>query len=341
MSIFNGIHLNPFALHTAKNEWETRDRPLPQRVLRASSGVVYDIFLKNPYDITIGNAKTIFVTSKTQYTKIQKAAGAAFILIGALYAFMLYGGTIWYSGTTIVAAGTAVGWTGLKSIGLLIQTIGEKIFLTGAVPVYGLCYLLPKKIALFLPVMAKFVAKKMAYISRIVLLPVRDKVLVPCLKQGLKVVEWSQLLLLRVHHSLQAILSPFREKVLVPCLKQSIKAIEWTGDFLHSAHRFLGRILTTLFRNTVQPLWNTIIKPAARFVEKVILLIIPPIKKALSFLIARVATAAQWVWTNLFIPPFSFVGKKVAQIAEAITENFYILANKVSTMWNHFFLAHS
>src|SRR5205085_1100697 len=67
------IHFNPFALSTAKSAWNNPKSSLASRVCKSVAGAVYDIYVKNPYDLTVGNCKSLYNSPEAHSTK-QKVA---------------------------------------------------------------------------------------------------------------------------------------------------------------------------------------------------------------------------------------------------------------------------
>ncbi len=119
-------------------------------------GALYDIAVKNPKDLIIGNAQMVFHASTTQ----KKITALVLMILGVLYTLALYGLTGCFLGYSIAAF---AGWANVPivaKLGSLIETIGEKLLVASAVPIYGLGVALPKRIIAAFPAFFSFLSKK-------------------------------------------------------------------------------------------------------------------------------------------------------------------------------------
>jgi len=143
------IYRNPFALNTACGAWKNQQHSIPRRVVDTIQGGVKDIFLKNTFDLTVGNIKNISLSSETRLKEIAKISMT--VLFGVSYSLILYGGSFYLIGREITSLGNHRNFSYVTPLGKRVATAGEKIFLCGAVPLYGTCYALPKKAIKLLP----------------------------------------------------------------------------------------------------------------------------------------------------------------------------------------------
>jgi hypothetical protein len=294
MAFLNNIHCNPFELQTARSQWTNTEQNFPLRVLRSCSGAVYDIFIKNPYELSIGNGKRLF-SSQNTYTKIEKAAGCVIILLGTLYSIILAGAATALAGKGITAAGAGIGISQITTLGKCITSLGERIFLTGAVPLYGGFYVLPHKIfQLSSHVICKaansilkistkylrFLSDKIEIVADWIfshaLLPLWNKVLNPIIKllnfpkvfsTISKILEFTANKIGKVvDWEFNHLLLPFTDKVTVPVLDKVFTAIEWaldtTIDVFQLVYTKVEIVARLAFNSILAPLWSKILVPA-------------------------------------------------------------------------------
>ena len=324
------IYWNPIALQTAKEAFGHREYSLPRRALGAVSGAVHDVLLKNPYDMTLGNVKRIFFTDSHRYTTAQKLAGCAAILFGSMYSLVLLGAEFALCAKGVVSLGVGVGSARLVQLGRAAQQLGEKILFSGAVPLYGALYALPKKViecapdavrAVVTPLVsalrsvirviapdASYLCEKISIVAGWVfnhlLVPLWDLSLRPV---GMAIARTISKVVCPIATQVAraaswvftTVLRPLFQKAILPVLTQIGRAILWTGDLL-------GRVLGTvaekaatvarlLFTYVINPLWKTVLCPVLRVIGKVV-------SQLLSLVAQKTAEAASWLFKSVVVP---------------------------------------
>ena len=84
---------NPFSLTSAQSAWNDQSGSCLLRGAKAFAGGVYDIYVKNPYDLTINNVKALINSPNPVPTKT-KIAVVATVAFGTLYTLMLFGRSV-------------------------------------------------------------------------------------------------------------------------------------------------------------------------------------------------------------------------------------------------------
>ena len=138
------FHYNPFSLTTEQQgAIGNVDNPLFEKITSTISRAFYDIFIKNPYEITIGNFVAL-TNSPVPLTTATKFGVGATIALGSLYSLMLHGGSTHMLGIAIQKLGNLANVNTINSAGNVAKTVGKYLFYAGAIPTYGLFYALPK-----------------------------------------------------------------------------------------------------------------------------------------------------------------------------------------------------
>ncbi len=308
------ITYNPFSLTTAKNGWNEQNSSSISRGCKAAVGAVYDIYVKNPYDLTVGNFRAFSNTSETK----TKVAAGAIVIFASLYTLMLYGTTFHLQGRILQTLGSKAGIAALSKTGEMLKNLGTKIFVAGAVPVYGVFYALPKQLILSLPKIVKEVAAKITqlagWIFHNVLQPLWENVIAPV---GEAVARALNFAAAKIGAALKVIgnkiaalakslfdhvLKPLWEKVLFPVLHGLAKVVQNIAIAVGSAVKAIGIKITQavriLFQYVIAPFWNRLVMPLVKGIANAIVYL----AKGIGQVAQKVAQSAQWIFRNLIIP---------------------------------------
>ena len=296
MSVYN-INLNPFRLTNTREQWNEKGISSASRVVKTGSSLVKELFVDNPTRLTVGNIKNGFF-SPVQKTKLEKAAAIGAAAVGSIYSLMLYGSSTFFMGKSIVAAGEGTGIVSLTKVGAFFQLWGERIFLAGAVPVYGILYALPKKIIEFTPKIVEALAEKVMvaaqWIFKTVLVPIWDHVIYPILS-----------LCDRVFTEIGKVLSSIGKALL----EQITNVANW------------------VFQNLIQPLWQHLVKPVLTSVGQIIDTVMVPVVK---FVAEKISVVANWLIDNVLGPVFQSVEIAAFYVGKLLLDHVILpLANHV------------
>jgi hypothetical protein len=345
---------NPFTLSTARSTWQDPANSSLIKICKTTTAALYDIYVKNPYDLTIGNCMTLIRSTETQSTKIKLAVAAA-VAFGSLYTLMLYGTTFHLQGRCLLALGSKSGIATLAKVGDAVKKLGTNFFVAGAVPIYGLFYALPKHIILSLPKIAHFVAAKIAFIAKWmfqnVLQPFWDKIMVPAARVITKTFSF---VAAKIGVALKAIgntiatmskmvfkyvLKPFWEKALLPVLQSIGHAVHAIASTLGSALKSVGiKIAHTVqwvFQHVIIPFWKNIIVPVIDGIGHGIVYLTKGIGHMISSAADKVAQSAQLIfqhlivpmWNKLVFPILKTVGHVVSFAAKMVAQSIQTLAH--------------
>ena len=325
------MHYNPFSLTTAIESWNNKAQAIPSKLWKASSGAVYDIYVKNPYDLIVGNIKNLSNPNFT-HTTLQKVAACSIIVFSILFVPILYGTTIHLMGKSIAALGTFSGLTALSNTGASVAKIGKNIFMVGAVPLYVLFYEGPKQIISNIPKFMKAVGERVAMAARWIfqnlLAPIWNKVIHPGLKLlGRACVKIADSITMAARWIFQNFLAPIWNKVIHPGLKLLGRACVKIGEGISHLINKVADTAVWLFKNTIVPLWNKVIHPALQLLGRVFV----KIGKGVSQLISKVADTAVWLFKNTIVPLWNKVIHPALQLLGRV---FVKIGNGVSQLIN-------
>src|SRR5437660_1791510 len=96
---------NPFSLSTAKAAWQNGNSSPLIKGCKVAVGAIYDIYVRNPYHLTVGNYNYLLNPPEPLSKKAKVAIGAA-VILGALYTLMLYGMTLHLHGRGLQSFGS-------------------------------------------------------------------------------------------------------------------------------------------------------------------------------------------------------------------------------------------
>lgn len=345
MSIQN-ISYNPFALSTAQTDWADTTTSLLTKASKTTASAIYDIYIKNPYDLTIGNCKTL-INSSIQIATRTKIAAAATIAFGSLYTLMLYGASCHLLGSSLLAVGSASGLSILEKVGAAVQALGTNTFITGAVPIYAMLYALPKKILVSLSILAKIVADKIAIVASWTF----HNLIQPTLSVVGDVLRFvgtqikfvldilGKTITTIAETTFKYVIKPFFQKVVFPLLHKF-------GNVIHFAYRSVSSVLEAIgskvdlaiqwiFKNVVTPFWNHIVFPALSHLGNAIVYLVKGVANVISAVADKVARSATWViqnliepvWKNFLLPALKATGEAFHFVAKLVGEAAQTLGN--------------
>lgn len=317
-------HLNLFDLSNSKKIWGDEAHPLFAKVIKGIFYAVRDIYIKNPYSFIAGNYSKLFksVVPQTTLTKIIPCATAVF---GAFYVLMLYGSSLHLTGKIVQTLVKDFHHPLLSKAVEKILLVGEKLFVAGAVPIYGVFYALPKHLISFFPMIKQFLAKKAAsaahWIFQNVLTPFCQKLLFPFLQKmnaviqviSAKVNSVLQVIGLKIAHlaswTFKKLMIPLWNKALLPFLQKTATALEFLFVKIGSALKIVGAKVAHLanwtFKNILIPLWNSALSPCLKFLKNKLVSVIKNLTSALSAVANATSQVAYWTFKNLILPFFN------------------------------------
>ncbi|MEN9343523.1 MAG: hypothetical protein RLZZ453_310 [Chlamydiota bacterium] len=273
MSISNSVRFNHFCFTSFGSS---------NSIAGTICNVAYDVFVKNVYELTIGNAKRILFTPAPFVEKIK---GSAIFLFGVCYSFTLYGASVYCTGQFLTGLGSRVSLLYLPKIGSAVAAVGEKLFLAGAVPLYGICYALPKKIIDHFPDIFHFVAKQTARVAQSTI----DYIIIPL---------WNHLI------------SPVM-KLIFKTIRIIAEIAEPVVDKLVDISSWLFKIF---FRNVVRPIWTYVTVPVCKLTYRVILVT----KKTADVLFDKVEKVVVWALKTIIWPSIQLVARISLKIERAL-----------------------
>ncbi len=306
---------NPFALPSVESAWRSGASSPVTRLYKSVTGAIYDLSVKNPYDLTIGNLKTL--ATAPGFSLRTKVAVVAAAFFGSLCTLMLYGTTFHLLGRGFLACGDKTEVAALTKVGEVVKELGTKLFLGGAVPVYGLFYALPKHIIASLPEIVRSVALKISTVAKWVFQNIIQpfcnaidfvvtkiamiiKPIVESIARAMKSI--ARLIVNVANQIFHYVLSPLWNKILLPGLLKIGNAIEFIATTIRSALKTLvfkiAHMAEWIFSHIIEPIWNHGILPLLRGVVR----LIENIGQGIVAVIQRVEQAAQWVFRQLIVP---------------------------------------
>jgi hypothetical protein len=227
MTILPIFNFNPVNLSTATHAWKHSSGF--SKVTNALKGAAYDIYAKNPYDLTIGNLQKA-ATRTPHLNALDKVAITSLILIGTCFSAMICGGSLYAFGAQTLSFAKAVESPILTTVAKTSTFYGEKLFLAGAVPLYAVSYELPRYLIKNAPKALSYIVEKIR-----------------------KTANWT----------FSNIIKPIWDQAIYPTLNfaytQISKAIDTACDII-------SKLSTYLFKNIIKPLWDKAIYPALNFV---------------------------------------------------------------------------
>ena len=334
-------HLNPFRLNTAVAAWNQPNKTFFLKAYNSIKGGVYDLFVKNPYELTTGNYRRFFSSENAaKHSKIEKIAIGIIIALSACYTFLLYGITICINAQLLQSLGAIAGSAQIISVAKKINTIGEKIFLCGSVPIYGILYALPKQLLKFIPIACEkiihIIISILKYVSKKIIVPIWQHILQPILLSIYKVIKWGVTLISKTiqylaNKIMQAatwvfnnVFVPIWKYILHPIIKNTYKAIRWTVSLICNTIQYLvNKIMQAAawaFNHVIVPFWNYVLKPIIKNTYKAIRWTISIISNAIQYLVNKTIQAAAWIFNNSIVPFWNYVLSPILKVLIVIAK---------------------
>lgn len=350
MSIQNvNYSFHPIALSTTGKAWADTKNSLSTRICTAAANVAYDIYVKNPYDLTIGNCKKLKNTKEPPsiFTKVSVCTTAVF---GSLYTLMLYGTTLHLLGASLGALGSKAGFSILPKVAQAVQILGKHLFLSGAVPIYGTFYALPKQIIIAIPLLANKIIIKIAIAAnwtfQNVMTPLWTKVIYPTaqlIEMGLTFIATkmniafkaiSQIVVNIANVLFKYMLTPLWKNALYPALKTMEKAAHFVITRLNSTLQAIEdkvvKILQLIFQNVLSPLWNQTILPCLKMLGKATSYLAKEFRHILSVVASMVEKSVQFIFTNIIIPAWNKLVFPVLKFTTNIINQVVIIISQTA-----------
>ncbi len=305
------LKYNPFALNTARAAWGDKERSIPSRAINTVAGALKDIYIKNPYDLTLGNAQYAF-SSQTEKTRREKVAAAAIICIGSFYTLMLYGSTANLAAKGVSHLGYRMGIQCLSDSGKTAQKISEIIFLSGAVPLYGALYALPKMGIELVPKWARLAGETIQLAAQWIF----DNALSPLWAYGMQPI-------LRTIGSAAGIvcqkISDYSLWAFENCVKPAWDfAVKPVFNAMGKAVEFAAGKTANLaywtFQNVLIPIQNRFLDPLGRICVTVFSKLGTTLDLAIQSVVRTSIQCIEWIFDKALVPCFN----KVAQAASAV-----------------------
>ncbi|MEI8124491.1 MAG: hypothetical protein WCG42_01900 [Parachlamydiaceae bacterium] len=301
---------NPLAFHTTRNLWNNNKSSLPIKLPKLILAAAHDIYVKNPYDLIIGNCKNLI--NSTQPLSIKtKITVSATIAFSSLYTLILYGTAIHLSGRCLLSLGNKTGLNAMSKVGEISKTFGKNVFLAGAVPIYAFVYVVPKHIANSVPKAARLITEKVSFAANWVfkhfIIPIWEKALLPAIQgivKGLRFVtkkidcvlkKITDLVTSSAKWIFQHILTPLWNKTILPTLKCIKNAFRSITDKISFAAIWV-------FKHVITPILEKAILPAIEAFSKGLQFVVKKIDFVLKKISDLVASSTQWVFQHVLAP---------------------------------------
>ncbi len=359
---------NPFALLTAQNGWQAATNSPLTNLYNGVVNTLYDLYVKNPSDMIVGNVKALTKTAALCSTKT-KIAVAATAVFSTLYYLMFFGTTFYFTGQCLFALGTKTNLIPLIKIGAIASKIGNNLFMSGAVPLYALFYALPKFLISSMPKVMNFLNEQITKIAHgvfnHVLRPIWNHFIDPAMRfasdvvkycaskfeAGLKVT-WDAICKL-TETIFKKLLIPFWNHVIYPTLCGIKDLVHYTGKMFSAALDTLKSKIASscqwIFQNVLKPFWNDFFLPALQFANKGLKfcanLVNTGLKMAqqvLHQITHKVACLAQWIfkhlivstWNKFLSPLLHQVRNFTETIVKTLVQSIQALSGIVKEIWS-------
>ncbi len=330
MSLLSSLYTNPFSLKDASLAFNSDQKmDLFERGRKTAWGAGYDIFVKNPFELTIANGKKIYQSiGKQDISNTERVAAGMILTVGTMYSLMLYGTTTFTIGHLITLSGKGL------IVGKKIKDLGESIFLSGAVPTYGLFYALPKytfnAVTRVFNVMVHVIEKATIWTFNHAIKPLWDKVLYPIFKFAHRTVIKILDLINKAVHTIGKItawifnyvIKPLWNKVLYPIFKFAHRTIIKILDLINKAVHTIGKVRAWIFNHAIKPLWNKVLYPTLLYTGK----IFTKVLNGLCDVIVKVVNTAKGIfnhtimllWNKLLSPVMHEIHQVLTKICNHI-----------------------
>lgn len=312
---------NPFALSTAKNAWQDEQTSSLTKVFKTAGGAIYDLYAKNPYDLTFGNCNALVNSEEPQSLKT-KIGVSATVAFGSLYTLMLYGTTVHLYGRCLLVLGS-----NFVKAGEAVQKLGTNLFVAGALPLYSIFYALPNHVFRSLPQIVDVVTAKISLVAdwtfKNMLQPLWAYVISPAAQVAAKMLDFAatkigaalevveKTVSAYAQKVFETVIIPFWENTLFPLLHQ-------LGNVIHKMRVSLDPLLNFLtdvqektahavkwtFQNFITPTWNHFVLPTAKIAGRTLQFAAKIASEILSEAFHVTAKTASFLYQNVLVPAF-------------------------------------
>ncbi len=330
MNKLNNLDLfyNPFNLETASLAWNSAKNPIATRVFETIRNAAYDLYINNPYKLTIGNINKI-TTLNASLTLPQKIASGALISLGSCYSAILYGLSFYTLGGYLHSAGELIKSPLLTATADKISFVGEKMFLTGAVPIYAVSYVIPKYLIQNTP---KALHQLVSFINKIALWTFTH-IISPILQAAHRVIIKAITLISAVMRTIASAVTKLAtwifSHVISPLLQAAHRVITKAITLINAVMRTIASAVTKLATWTFTHIISPFLQAAHRIITKAITLISAAIRNIAS----SVTKIANWIFSHLISPVFQTIYKgflatfnKITQITASLLQKIEIAA---------------
>ena len=295
--------------------WGNKERSIPGRAINTVAGALKDIYIKNPYDLTVGNAQYAFSSSE-QRTRLEKVAAAAIICIGSFYTLMLYGATGNLAAKGIAEIGKRIGIQSLSQSSQTLQKISEMLFLAGAVPLYGAFYALPKMGMEQIPKWGALAGEKIQraaeWIFANALTPLWAQAIQPALQTigsaaniaFQKISEYSI-------WAFENFIQPTWNRAIEPVFNAMKQAVEFTSNQI-------AQLAYWTLQNILVPIQDHFIKPIGKILTKVFCALGATLDTAIQSVVKRSIECIKWIFDNAITPCFNKVARAASIVGHAL-----------------------
>ena len=318
MTTIPDFNFNPVSLSTATHAWQHSSGF--SKVTNTLTGAAYDLYAKNPYDLTIGNLQKA-ATGAQHLDALEKVAIASLILIGTCFSSMICGGSLYAFGAQTLSFAEAVESPILTTVAKTSTFYGEKLFLAGSVPLYAVSYELPKYLIKNAPKVLSYLIEKTYdaanWTFANVILPIWDKAVCPALNfaftQISKAIDKACDLISKISTYLfNNIIKPLWDKAIYPALTFAFTQISWAID---KACNIISRVSIYVFDNIIKPAFNGIEQASIWLASR-----LAPVLKSIANAIEKTTA---FIFNNIFNPvinavytAFSFAARKLSIVLD-------------------------
>lgn len=326
------IQYNPFALPTAYAALTDSNSSFLGKIGKGAVGADYDIYLRNPYQLIIGNISKI-IQNPDAYSTMTKVAVCAVAILAVPYTLMLYGSSIYLAGHCVAELGAMAGAEILIKTGQAVQATGSKVFLAGAVPIYATFYEGPKYILNSLPKISAFILEKVTVAAnwafQNIVIPAYEVLKVV----ATKISEIRDLLAKSIasaaNWAFENLLVPLYDKIQ-PILHMIGKGIVYVSNklslALHALKTTVENFAQLVFTNVIVPVWNMILPGlkslghAISYLAKGFANVLSVVVNKVSDVTLRVIDALTPIWKQIILPVLENAGKVLVRVIQTLAE---------------------
>lgn len=317
------VSYNPFKLSTTREVFSDVNRSWTSKAYQVPIKFAYDLLIKNPFDLTVGNA--LYLKNRAEpFSKKEIAAVVTTIALGSLYTSMLIGAESFFLGSIAIGAGAKIGFKAAVIAGESLKAFGKGSFLVGTVPLYGTFYALPKFVVTEIPKSLALLSPKIAAVFKAIIL----KVLFPIAKAIYKTLVFAnhcvdvtiQAIVGAVKSCAQLIfktvLTPLWSKILAPLMDGIVNASTFIGTAISKLAIGTWKVIAT----AANAVFTHVIAPVASGIAKGLTMVAKGIVKGLTFIGTEVAKLATVVWKAIAATANALFTHVIAPVASAVAK---------------------